>query len=73
MNLDTKSISKEIYLPKSKPFMIGILYRPPDKIDIVTCLHQNFINTLQIKQCHFRGDFNMKLKNLQKLNCKNSL
>ena len=31
MFLNTESIFTEIYLKKSKPFIVGILYRPPEK------------------------------------------
>ena len=33
--INRKSIFIEIFLPKSKPVLIGILYRPPDKYDFV--------------------------------------
>lgn len=42
MCLNTESTFIEIYLPKSKPFIVAILYRPPDKMDIVTSLDQTF-------------------------------
>ena len=29
-------------LPKSKPVLIGNLYRPPDKYDYVNCLERTF-------------------------------
>ena len=32
--INTESISIEIFLPKSKPVLIGILYRPPHKYDL---------------------------------------
>ena len=32
----------EIFLPKSKPVQIGILYRPPDKYDFVNSLERTF-------------------------------
>ena len=41
---NTESIFIDIFLPKTKPILIGILYRPPDKNDFV----KNFnINILQ--------------------------
>ena len=36
------SIFIEIFLPKSKPVLSGILYRPPDKYDFI---NYHFINT----------------------------
>ena len=36
--LNTGSTFAEIYIAKSKPFIIGILYRPTDKIDFVNCI-----------------------------------
>ena len=32
---NTKSILTNIFLPKTKPVLVGILYRPPDKNDFV--------------------------------------
>ena len=43
--INTESIFIEIFLPKSKPVLIGILYRPPDKYDFVNCLERTFSNT----------------------------
>lgn len=38
----------EIFLPRSKPFLICILYRPPDVSDY---LHNNFTNLLNLMIC----------------------
>ena len=35
-------IFTEIYVPKSKPFIVGILYRPQDKIDIINYTDEIF-------------------------------
>ena len=35
MRLNTEIIFTEIFLPKSKPFIVSILYKPQDKIDFV--------------------------------------
>ena len=40
--INTESIFIKIFLPKSKPVLIGILYRPPDKYDFVNCLERAF-------------------------------
>ena len=42
MCLNTESIFTEIYLPKSKPFIVGILHRSPDKFYFVNCIEQIF-------------------------------
>ena len=44
--INTENILIEIFLPKSKPVLIGILYRPPDKYDFVNCLECTFSNTV---------------------------
>ena len=44
--INTERIFIEIFLPKSKPVLIGILYRPPDKYDFVNCLECTFSNTV---------------------------
>ena len=43
--INTESIFIEIFLPRSKPVLTGILYRPPDKCDFVNCLEHTFSNT----------------------------
>ena len=49
MRLNTESIFTEIYLPKPKPFIVSILYRPPDKVDCVNCIEQIWGNTIHWK------------------------
>ena len=38
----TESIFIDIFLPKTKPILVGILYRPPDKNDFVKNLEETF-------------------------------
>ena len=38
-----ESIFTEIHLTKSKPLIVGILYRTPQNIDFVNCIDQSFI------------------------------
>ena len=59
MCLNTESIFTEIHLPKPKPFLIGILYKPTNEIDFVNCIDQIFskINQLEIQECYLLGDF----------------
>ena len=47
---------------KPKPFTVGFLYRPLDKIDLVNCIDQfcGQFNTLET-QCYLLGDFNTNL------------
>ena len=47
--INTKSIFIEIFLPKSKPVLIGILHRPPDKYDFLNCLFGDININLQPK------------------------
>ena len=53
MCLKTENIFTEIYLPKSKSFIVGILYRPADKINFINCIDQIFsqFSTLETQEC----------------------
>ena len=54
MCLKTENIFTEIYLPKSKSFIVGILYRPADKINFINCIDQIFsqFSTLETQECY---------------------
>ena len=54
------SIFTEIFLPKSKLVLTGILYRPPDKYDFVNCLECTFndTNVFESHECYLLGDIN---------------
>ena len=56
MDRDTSSKIK-------KPFAVGILYRPPDKIVFANCIDQIFslLNKVKTQECFLLGDFNIKL------------
>ena len=43
--INTENIFIDIFLPKSKPVLIGILCRPPDKCDFASCLERKFSGT----------------------------
>ena len=51
------------YLPKSKPILVGMLYRPPDKPGFIDYLDNSFkeSNISNIKECYLIGDFNISL------------
>ena len=55
---NTESIFIEIFLPRSKPVLIGILYRPPDKYDFVNCLERTFsdTNVFESQECYLLGE-----------------
>ena len=55
---NTESIFIEIFLPTSKPVLIGILHRPPDKYDFVNCLECTFsdTNVFESQECYLLGD-----------------
>ena len=59
--INTESIFIEIILPKSKPVLIGILYRPSDKYNFVNCLERTFskINVFESQKCYLLGDINI--------------
>ena len=60
---NTESIFIDIFLPKTKPILIGILYRPPDKSDFVKNLEETFTNwnILDKQECYLLGDFNINI------------
>ena len=53
----------DIFLPKTKPILEGILYRPPDKYDFVKNLEETFTgcDILENQECYLLGDFNINL------------
>ena len=61
---NTESIFIEIFLPRSKPVLIGILYRAPDKYDFVNCLERAFsdTNVFESQGCYLLGDFNINFQ-----------
>ena len=60
---NTESIFVDIFLPKSKPILVGILYRPPDKPEFLDYFNECLIqsNITNIQECYFMGDFNINL------------
>ena len=53
---NTESIFIDIFLPKTKPILIGSLYRLPDKNDFVKNLEETFTNfdILDKQECYLR-------------------
>ena len=51
----------EVFLPKSKPVLIDILYTLLDKYDFVNCLERIFsdTNVIESQQCYSLGDINI--------------
>ena len=62
--INTESIFIKIFLPKFKPVLTGILYRPPDKCDFVNCLERTFsdTNVFESQECYLLGDININLQ-----------
>ena len=60
---NTESIFNYIFLPETKPILVSILYRPPDKINIVKNLKETFTgcNILEKQEGYLLGDFNINL------------
>ena len=60
---DTENIFVDILLPKTKPILIGIIYRPPDQVGFIRFLSdaisnaQNFEN----QEVYILGDININL------------
>ena len=52
----------DILLPKTKALMVGIFYRPPDQINFLELLSQDFENLdFSNRELFFLGDFNINL------------
>ena len=62
--INTKSIFTEIFLPKSKPVLIGILYWLLYKYDSVNCLERTFndTNVIESHDCYVLNDININLQ-----------
>ena len=60
---NTESIFVDIFLPKSKPILLGILCRPPDKSDFVKYINNVFTETgvLDKQERYPLGDLNINL------------
>ena len=50
-------------MPKSKPILVGVLYRPPDKPDFIEHLNNSLTesNISNTQECYLVGDFNVNL------------
>ena len=62
--INTETSFIEIVMPKSRPVLIGILYRPPDKYDFVNCLERKFSDTniIESQKCYLLGDININFQ-----------
>ena len=62
--INAESIFIEVFLPKSKPVLIGIIYRRPDKYDFVNYLERTFSDTnpIESQECYFLGDISTILQ-----------
>ena len=64
-----KNILVNVFLPKSKPFSVGVLYWPSSKPEFIEYL-DNFlkeINNCNIQDCSRIGDFNVNLSSGNKM------
>ena len=62
--INTESIFIEIFLHKSKPVLIGILYRPPDKYNFLNCLERAFRdnNAFESQGWYLLGNIDINLQ-----------
>ena len=60
---NTESIFVDIFFPKSKPILLGILYRPPNKSDFFKHINNVFTKTgvLDKQECYLLGGLNIDL------------
>ena len=58
-----ESIFTDIFSPKSKPFLIGVLYRPPENPYLIEHLNNSLkeSNISNTQKCYLIGEFNVDL------------
>ena len=66
---DLETVWAELYLPKTKPILVGVCYRPPKQMDFFSLLEQSCLNcnNFSNSECIILGDFNT---DNQHINCK---
>ena len=59
---DIETIFIEIFLPKTKPMTVGIVYRPPSQTSFLETMNEHFykLDTIN-KETYILGDFNISL------------
>ena len=59
---DIETIFIEIFLPKTKPMTVGIVYRPPSHTSFLETMNEHFykLDTIN-KETYILGDFNINL------------
>ena len=59
---DIETIFIEIFLPKTKPMTVGIVYRPPSQTSSLETMNEHFnkLDTIN-KETYIFGDFNINL------------
>ena len=59
---DIETIFIEIFLSKTKPMTVGIVYRPPSQTSFLETMNVHFhkLDTIN-KETHILGDFNINL------------
>ena len=59
---DIETIFIEIFLPKTKPMTVGIVYRPPSQTSFLETMNEHFykLDTIN-KETYILGDFNINL------------
>jgi len=60
-----ESIFFEIFLPRSRPILIGIAYRPPNDSDFIKILHESILslNDFNRWEVYIMGDLNINMDN----------
>mgnify|MGYP001792126289 FL=1 len=60
--IDIEQIFFDILLPSTKPFTVGVVYRPPDQNNLLTKMKENFNKLLpEEKEFYILGDFNINI------------
>ena len=55
---EIENIFFEIFLPKTNPITVGIIYQPPNQSDFLQTLNENFAKLDPLKELDILGDFN---------------
>ena len=58
---EVENIVFDIFLPKTKPFTVGIFYRPPNQGDFINKISNDFNKLLPLEEIYVLGDININV------------
>ena len=69
LSSSNEAIFFEIYLPNTKPILIGVLYRPPNDSNFFNTFHDTLENMRELNNQEFyiMGDMNIDIKKITRV------